>query len=80
MSRGDWQLAWLSKDLQLKLREKREMYRKRKPDCVTWEEYRDIVHMCRDRIKKVKTQIELNLARDVKNKNKGFYRHTDRRR
>ena len=35
--------------------------------------------MCRDRIRKAKAQLELNLARDVKN-NKGFYRYVDQKR
>jgi len=41
---------------------------------VAWEEYRDAVWMCRDGIRKAKAQMDLNLARDVKNK-KGFYRY-----
>ena len=65
---------WLCKDLQLKLREKREMYRKWKQGCVAWEEYRAVVCVCRDRIRKAKAQIELNLARDVKDNGKGLYR------
>ena len=36
--------------------------------------------MCRDRIRKAKTQMELNLATDVKYKKKGFYRYIGRRR
>ncbi len=36
--------------------------------------------MCRDRIRKAKAQKELNLARDVKNNKKGFYRYACRRR
>ena len=55
------------------------MYRKWKQDCVAREEYRDIVSMCRDKIWKAKAQMELNLARDVKN-NKGFYRYIDQNR
>lgn len=39
-----------------------------------WEEYRNAVRVCRDWIRKSKTQLELNLAREVKNKKKGFYR------
>ena len=72
MSRGGGQPAWLSKDLQFKLREKREIFRKWKQGCVACEEYRDMVHMCRDSIRKAKTKMELNLARDVKNNKKGF--------
>ena len=36
--------------------------------------------MCRDRIRKAKAQMEVNLARDVKNNKKGFYRYIGRRR
>jgi len=36
--------------------------------------------MCRDRIRKAKTKMELNLARDVKDNKKGFYRYIGRRR
>ena len=42
------------------------MYRKWKQGCVAWEGYRDIVSMCRHKIRKAKAQIELNVVRDVK--------------
>ena len=37
---------------------------------VTWEEYMDAVWTCRDGIRKAKTQMEQNLARDIKNNKK----------
>ena len=55
------------------------MYRKWKQGCVPWEEYRAVVCVCRDRIRKAKVQTELNLARDVKDNKKGFYRYLGRR-
>ena len=79
-SRRGRQPLWLCKDLQLKLREKREMYRKQKQGCVAWEEYRAVVCVCRDMIRKAKVQMELNLARDVKDNKKGFYGYIRRRR
>ena len=42
------------------------MYRKWKQGCVSCEEYRAVVRVCRDRMRKAKVQMELNLARDVK--------------
>ena len=36
--------------------------------------------MCRDRIRKAKVQMELNLVRDVKDNKKAFYRYIGRRR
>ena len=71
---------WLNTVLQLKLREKREMYRKWKQGSVSWEEYRAVVCVCRDRSRKAKAQMELNLAKDVKDNKKGFYRYIGRRR
>ena len=56
------------------------MYRKWKQGCVSWEEYRAVVRVCRDRIRKAKALVELNLARDVKDNKKGFYRYIGRRR
>ena len=63
---------WLCKDLQLKMREKRERYRKWKQGCVAWEEYRAVVRMCRYGIRKVKAQMKLSLVGDVKDNKKGF--------
>ena len=48
--------------------------------CVSWEEYRAVVHVCRDRIREAKVQMELNSARDVKDNKKGFYMYRGRRR
>ena len=56
------------------------MCRKWKQGCVSWEEYRAVVRVCRDRIRKAKVQMELNLVRDVKDSKKGFYRYIDRKR
>ena len=66
--------------VQLKLGEKREMYTKWKQDCVAWEEYRDVVRVCRGRIRKAKVQMVLNSARDVKDNKKGFNRYIGRKR
>lgn len=43
---------------------------------MTWGEYRDIVQMCRDGIKKVKALMEWDLVRDVKNNKKLFCKYT----
>ena len=36
--------------------------------------------MCRDGVRKAKAWLELNLARDVKNSKKGFYRYVSQKR
>ncbi|KFZ51573.1 hypothetical protein N338_04103, partial [Podiceps cristatus] len=72
--------AWLGKDLLAKLREKKGKYKLWKQGSVAWKEYRDAVRNCRDGIRKAKAQMELNLARDVKNNKKGFYRYIGQKR
>ncbi|KAK4818274.1 hypothetical protein QYF61_009992 [Mycteria americana] len=66
--------AWLSQDLLVKLKGKKEMHRQRKQGQVSWEKYRDTAWLCRDGVRKAKAWLELNLARDAKNNNKDFYR------
>jgi len=41
----------------------------------TWEEYRKVVRVCRDATRKAKVHLELNLARDVKDNKKGFFKY-----
>lgn len=60
--RGGRKLARMSKDLLVKLREKREKYRQWKEACVAWEEYRDSVQTWRDGSRKAKVQMELNMV------------------
>lgn len=45
-----------------------------------WEEYGDAVWMCRDGVREVKVQMELNLARDVKNSKNGFFSYVWQKR
>ncbi|GAB0204458.1 mitochondrial enolase superfamily member 1 [Grus japonensis] len=48
---------------------------------VACEEYRETVRAARDQVRKAKALIELNLARDVKDNKKSFYRYvSDKRR
>ena len=45
-----------------------------------WEEYRDTVRVCRDVRTKAKAHLELNLARDVNDDKKGFFKYNSRKR
>ncbi|KFZ53140.1 hypothetical protein N338_13083, partial [Podiceps cristatus] len=72
--------AWLSCDLWLKLKEKKEIHKQWKQGQVSWDEYRDVVRLCRDGVRKAKARLELNLARDAKNNRKGSYRYLNQRR
>ena len=71
--------AGLKKKLLVKLREK-ETYRQWKQARVAWEEHRDTVWTCRDGIRKTKTQVGLNIVRDMKNNKKGFCRNIGKKR
>jgi len=59
--------AWLSRDLLVKLKGKRELHTQWKQGQVSWEDYRDAVQLCRDGVRRAKARLELNLARDAKN-------------
>ncbi|PKU36007.1 nedd4-binding protein 2-like 2 [Limosa lapponica baueri] len=71
--------AWLSQDLLVKLKAKKELHRQFKQDQLSWEEYRDVAQLCRDKVG-TKTQLELNLARDAKNNKKDSYRYVNQKR
>ncbi|KFZ54394.1 hypothetical protein N338_05423, partial [Podiceps cristatus] len=72
--------AWLRREMPVKLRRKRELHRQRKQGQASWEEYRDASWLCRDKVRKIKAQLELNLAKDAKNNKKGFYRYISQKR
>ena len=46
----------------------------RKKGLATWEEYRNVVRVCRDAMRKAKAHLELNLAMHVKDNKKGFFK------
>ncbi|KFR06816.1 hypothetical protein Y956_10107, partial [Nipponia nippon] len=71
--------AWMSKELPAKLKWKKEVYRMCKKRQTTWEEYGNVVRVCRDAVRKAKVHLELNLARDVKDK-KGFFKYINQKR
>jgi len=56
-SRGNRKLPRLSKDQLDKLREKSEKYRQWKQRCMAWEEYKDILLICRNGNRKAMAQM-----------------------
>ena len=69
-SRRGRRLAWLNRDLWLDLKNKRRIYCLWKRGQVSHEDYKDVVKLCRENIRRAKVQLELNLATAVKdNKN-----------
>ncbi|GAB0182914.1 mitochondrial enolase superfamily member 1 [Grus japonensis] len=47
-----------------------------KKGLANWEKHRDVVRECRDATKKAKAHLELSLARDAKDKKKGFFKYS----
>jgi len=70
----------MNKELLAKFRQKKEAYRGWKQGHVAWEEYREIVRVAREQVRKAKALTKLNLARDVKGNKKAFYRYASDRR
>ena len=52
----------MNRELFLRLQEKKRIYLLWKKGRATWKEYKELVKMCREKIKKAKAQLELNLA------------------
>jgi len=59
----------------MELRNKGEVYGVWKREQATYEDYKYTVKLCREKIRKAKTQLELNLATKVKDNNKYFYKY-----
>ncbi|GAB0206764.1 mitochondrial enolase superfamily member 1 [Grus japonensis] len=78
--KGGRRPAWMSKEPLEKLKGKKEAYRMWKKGLATWEEYRDVVRVCRDATRKAKAHLELKLARDVKDNKKGFFKYISSKR
>ncbi|KAK4815414.1 hypothetical protein QYF61_001402 [Mycteria americana] len=68
------QPAWLNRELWLELRKKKRVYDFWKKGQATQEDYKDVVRLCREKIRRVIAQLELNLATAVKDNKKCFYK------
>jgi len=74
-SKGNRRPTWMSNELLVELRWERKVYGMWKEGQATWEEYRNVVKACRDATRKAKAHLELNLARDVKDNKKSFFKY-----
>jgi len=79
-SKGGRRPTRMSKELLVKLRRKRKVYGMWKERQTTWEEYRNVVRACRNARRKAKVHLQLNLARDVKDNEKGFFKYISSKR
>jgi len=73
-------LAWLCRDLLVKLKSKRELHSQWKQGQISCKEYKDAVQLCTEGVRRAKAQLELNLARDAKNSKNSFYRYVNQKR
>ncbi|KFQ26467.1 hypothetical protein N332_01936, partial [Mesitornis unicolor] len=72
--------AWLNRELWLELRKKKRVYDLWKKGQASQEEYRATVRLCREKIRRAKAQLELNLASAAKDNKKGFYKYIGNKR
>lgn len=72
---------WINKKILVILQKTKKAYGGWKQGWVSWKGYRNIIQVCKDEIGKGKSQLELNLSRDVKDSKKGFckYRGEERK-
>ncbi|PKU31484.1 adaptin ear-binding coat-associated protein 1 [Limosa lapponica baueri] len=78
MSRRGRRPAWLNRELWLDLGNKRKVYGLWKRGLATYEEYQDVVKLCRRKIQTAKAQTELSLATTVKDNKKRPWRQGGR--
>ncbi|KAK4811177.1 hypothetical protein QYF61_019808 [Mycteria americana] len=72
--------AWLNRGLWLELRKKKRVDDLWKKGQATQEDYKDVVRLCREKIRRAKAQLELNLATAVKDNKKCFYKYIHNKR
>lgn len=67
----------MNNKLLTEFRHKNEVYKRWKQGQVIQQEYRATVQGCRDRARKAKAKVKLNLWRNVKDNKKGFYKYVN---
>ncbi|KAK4807071.1 hypothetical protein QYF61_018412 [Mycteria americana] len=72
--------AWLTRELWLELRRKRRVYDLWKKGQATQEDYKGVARLCREKIRRAKAELELNLAAAVKDNKKHFFKYISSKR
>ncbi|KAK4806238.1 LOW QUALITY PROTEIN: hypothetical protein QYF61_013382 [Mycteria americana] len=72
--------AWLTRELWLELRKKRRVYDLWKKGRATQEDYKGVARLCREKIRRAKAELELNLAAAVKDNKKHFFKYISSKR
>ncbi|KAK4825912.1 hypothetical protein QYF61_003407 [Mycteria americana] len=72
--------ARLNRELWLELREKRRVYDLRKKGQATQEDYKGVARLCREKTRRAKAELELNLATAIKDNKKHFFKYVSSKR
>ncbi|KAK4822905.1 hypothetical protein QYF61_023268 [Mycteria americana] len=72
--------AWLTRELWLELRKKRRVYDLWKKGQASQEDYKGVARLCREKIRRAKAELELNLAAAVKDNKKHFFKYISSKR
>ncbi|KAK4815724.1 hypothetical protein QYF61_006762 [Mycteria americana] len=80
MSRRGRRPAWLTRELWLELRKKRRVYDLWKKGQASQEDYKGVARLCREKIRRAKAELELNLAAAVKDNKKHFFKYISSKR
>ncbi|KAK4831702.1 hypothetical protein QYF61_018754 [Mycteria americana] len=72
--------AWLTRELWLELRRKRRVYDLWKKGRATQEDYKGVARLCREKTRRAKAELELNLAAAVKDNKKHFFKYISSKR
>ncbi|KAK4820693.1 hypothetical protein QYF61_003613 [Mycteria americana] len=72
--------AWLNRELWLELRKKRRVYDLWKKGQASQEDYKGVARLCREKIRRAKAELELNLAAAVKDNKKYFFKYISSKR
>ncbi|KAK4816775.1 hypothetical protein QYF61_022887 [Mycteria americana] len=80
MSRWGIIPSWLNIELWLELRKKRRVYDLWKKGQASQEDYKGVARLCREKIRRAKAELELNLAAAVKDNKKYFFKYISSKR
>ncbi|KAJ7416490.1 rna-directed dna polymerase from mobile element jockey-like [Willisornis vidua] len=72
--------AWLNREILKEIKEQKGDYQLWKKGLATHEEFRNIVRVCRKKIRETKVQFEINLATSVRDNKKHFHKYINNKR
>ncbi|KAK4831266.1 hypothetical protein QYF61_016736 [Mycteria americana] len=80
MSRWGRRPAWLKREIWIELRKKRRVYNLWKNEQASQEDYKGVARLCREKIRRAKAELELNLTTAIKDNKKYFFKYISSKR